>query len=61
MINWRYDDVFLFFPENRIWHFMKISPLETLCMKYQNLMSCKNQKNIWICRLLKKITKIAKR
>ena len=31
----------------------KLSPLETICMKYQNLFSGKNKKNISNCRLLK--------
>ena len=30
------DDIFLlFFPENRILHFMPMSPVETICMKRQ--------------------------
>ena len=42
---------FLFFPENRIWHFMqmeticiKCHPMETICMKCQILLSGKNKK-----------------
>ena len=38
--------VYLFFPENMIWHFIQISPLETICMKCQNLFSGKGKKNI---------------
>ena len=45
---------FLFFLENRIWHFIfKLSPLETFHMKCQNLFSVKNKKNISKCCLLK--------
>ena len=57
---------FLFFPENRIWHFMqtvskktgfdiscKFSPYETICIKCQNPVSWgKNKKISPICRLL---------
>ena len=35
----------LFFPENRIWHFLQIvsiTPLEAICMKCQILFSGKN-------------------
>ena len=37
--------IFLFFPENRIWHFLQIvsiTPLEAICMKCQILFSGKN-------------------
>ena len=35
---------FLFFSENRVWHFIKLSQMETICMKCQNLFSGKNKK-----------------
>ena len=45
------DDIlminFLFFPENRIWYFMQIAsigPLQTICMKCQNLFQGKLRK-----------------
>ena len=38
------DDIFFFFSENRIWHFMQIVSIETICMKSQNLFSVKNRK-----------------
>ena len=47
---------FLFFLENRIWHFMQIVSVEnriwhfmqeTICMKYQSLFSRKNKKKIF--------------
>ena len=49
---------FLFFPENRIWHFMQIVSLETICMKCQILISGKNKKNISKCRLLKILPRV---
>ena len=64
---------FLFFPENRIWHFMQIVSLgdnlhemsnpvfwekETICMKCQILFSGKNKKNISKCRLLKILPRV---
>ena len=36
----------IFFPENKIWHFMQLSPKETICMKCHMLFSGKNKKNI---------------
>ena len=35
---------FLFFPENRIWHYMQTSPMETIYMKCQILFSMKKKK-----------------
>ena len=43
----------IFFLENRIWHFMQIVSLETICMKYQIIFSRKNKKNTSKCHLLK--------
>ena len=37
---------FLFFLENKLLHFMQVSPKETVCMKCQKLSSWKNKKNI---------------
>ena len=31
------------FPENRIWHFYKLSPMETICKKWQILFSWKHK------------------
>ena len=57
------DDKFvvfvIFFPENRIWHFMQIVFMETICMKCQNMFSGKNnKKNISKCRLLKFLPRV---
>ena len=41
---------FLFFPDNRIWHFMQIV---SCCMKYQSYFLGKNKKNISNCCLMK--------
>ena len=63
---------FLFFPENRIRHFMqivsktrfdflcKLSPMETICINCQILFPGKNKKNISICCLLNFFTQQAK-
>ena len=48
------DDMFLFPQKTGLGVSCKLSPLETICMKCQNLFSEKNKKNISICRLLKK-------
>ena len=40
-----FEIFFLFFSENRLWHFMQIVQ-ETICMKCQSLFSGKNKKNI---------------
>ena len=45
---------FLFFPENRIRHFIK----ETICMKCHILFSGKNKKNISKCCLLKILPRV---
>ena len=44
--------VFLFFPENRIWHFMQIVSLETICMKCQIPFLENTRKILPMCRLL---------
>ena len=44
-------DIFLFFPENRIWHFMQIVSPEDNLHEMSNLFSGKNKKNISKCRL----------
>ena len=44
---------FLFFSENRIDISYKLSPLETICRKCQNMISENNKKNISVCHLLK--------
>ena len=50
---------FLFFPENRFDISCKLSPLETICMKFQNLFSGKNKKkNISVCCLLKILPRV---
>ena len=50
MVKFSVDDIlklfFLFFPENRIWHYMQI--VSTICMKCQILFSGRNKKNITI-------------
>ena len=38
--------LFFFFLENRFCHFMQIVSSEAICMKWQNLVSGKNNKNI---------------
>ena len=48
---------FLFFPENRLWYFMQIVSNGD-SMKYQNLFSVKNKKNISICHLLKILPRV---
>ena len=54
--------IFLFFPENRLWHFMQtVSSQETVCMNCQSLFSKKNMKNIVIlssAELAKEVLKI---
>ena len=45
---WQIDDVFLNFLRKRVDISRKLSPLEKLCMKYQNLFSGKSKKNISI-------------
>ena len=47
---WPVGLLFLFIPENRIWHFMQ--PMETICMKFQNLFPRTNKKKYLKCRLL---------
>ena len=48
------DDIFSYFSQNTSFGIScKLSPLETVCMKYQNLFSGKNKKNMSICCLLK--------
>ena len=60
---------FLFFPENRTWHFMqivsigdkcKLSPLETICMKCQILFPMKNKKKYFKMLSAEKFTQSAK-
>ena len=36
----------------------KLSPVETICMKWQNIFSGKNKKNISVCCLLKKLPRV---
>ena len=43
---------FVIFLENRIWHFMQMISLETICMKCQILFCRKNKKDISNCRVL---------
>ena len=42
----RHFEMISFFPENKAWYFMQMSPQETICMKWQALLSRKNKKNI---------------
>ena len=37
---------FLFFLENRVWNFMQIASLETICLKYETLFSGISNKNV---------------
>ena len=46
----------IFFPENRFDISCKLSPMETICMKCQNLFSRKNKKIFLKCHLLKFLT-----
>ena len=58
----RYIEIsFIFFPENKIWHFKQIVSLETICMKCQNLFSGKNKKyitNLFSAELAQKMVKV---
>ena len=49
---------FLFFPKTGFDISCKLSPMETICMKCQNLFSGKNKKNISKCRLLKILPRV---
>ena len=52
------DDICLFFPENRIWHFMQIVSLGDNLHEMSILFSEKNKKNISKCRLLKILPRV---
>ena len=54
-------EIFLIFPRKQALTFScKLSPVETICMKCQNLFSGENKKNISWCRLLKFLSRSAK-
>ena len=46
-------DIFLFFPENRIWYFMQIASIGDNLLSCKILFPWKNKKNISKCWLLK--------
>ena len=49
---------FFYFQETEFDYSCKLSPMETLCMKFQILFTWKNKKNVSICRLLKILSRV---
>ena len=56
--NLKTGDIFLTSPETGFYISCKLSPLETICTKYQILFSGKTKKIISICRLLQILSRV---
>ena len=57
---WQIDDIFLFFPENRLSHFIQIVSTGDNLHEMLNLFSKWNKKNISKCRLLKFLSSLTR-